>query len=161
MKEQLQQLKDYSFFRVIRLGFSYLRTKIFYRPAMFIFFPIDIRGKSHIQLGKQMTCGTGCRFEVYADRSAGKVLVIGDNVQINDYVHIAAIHSVKIGDNVLMASRIYIYRMCCMATTTAVPRKRTALRKVSPSAGLYPIRTSLSKITSGSEKVSAYSQALP
>jgi len=108
MKEQLQQLKDYSFFRVIRLGFSYLRTKIFYRPAMFIFFPIDIRGKSHIQLGKQMTCGTGCRFEVYADRSAGKVLVIGDNVQINDYVHIAAIHSVKIGDNVLMASRIYI-----------------------------------------------------
>jgi lipopolysaccharide O-acetyltransferase len=108
MKQQLMQLKDYGFFRVIRLGFSYLRTQLFYRPAMFIFFPIDLRGRRHISLGRNMTCGTGCRFEVYADRKAGKILTIGSNVQINDYVHISAIHSIKIGDNALLASRIYI-----------------------------------------------------
>ena len=108
MKNQLLQLKDYSALRVVQLGFFFLRTKIFYRPATFIFFPLDIRGKRHIQLGRQMTCGTGCRFEVYADRSSGKVLTIGENVQINDYVHISAVHSVKIGNNVLLASRIYI-----------------------------------------------------
>lgn len=102
------QLKDYSLFRVLHLGISYLRTRIFYRPALFIFFPLDIRGKRHIRLGRQMTCGTGCRFEVYADRNTGTVLSIGENVQINDYVHIAAIHSVKIGDNALLASRVFI-----------------------------------------------------
>jgi lipopolysaccharide O-acetyltransferase len=39
----------------------------------------------------------------------GKVCIeIGDNVEINDYVHIGAIDSVKIGNNVLIASKVYI-----------------------------------------------------
>ncbi|MFZ0597968.1 MAG: DapH/DapD/GlmU-related protein, partial [Flavobacterium sp.] len=33
---------------------------------------------------------------------------IGENVQINDYVHIGAVGSITIGNNVLMASKIYI-----------------------------------------------------
>ncbi|MEO7975779.1 DapH/DapD/GlmU-related protein [Flavobacterium sp.] len=33
---------------------------------------------------------------------------IGKDVQINDYVHIGAVGSITIGDNVLMASKIYI-----------------------------------------------------
>ncbi|WP_243854702.1 DapH/DapD/GlmU-related protein [Flavobacterium sp. 270] len=33
---------------------------------------------------------------------------MGKNVQINDYVHITAMEHVFIGDNVLMASKIYI-----------------------------------------------------
>jgi len=108
MKERLKQLKDFGFFRLIKMGLSYLRTRLFYRPALFIFFPIDIRGKKHIQLGQQMTCGTGCRFEAYPLIETGKTLTIGKNVQINDYVHITAVHSVVIGDNALLASRIYI-----------------------------------------------------
>ena len=36
------------------------------------------------------------------------VLKFGENVQMNDYVHITAAKSVEIGDNVLMASKIYI-----------------------------------------------------
>ena len=37
-----------------------------------------------------------------------KVIVFGKNVQINDYVHITAMSKVQIGDNVLLASKIYI-----------------------------------------------------
>jgi acetyltransferase-like isoleucine patch superfamily enzyme len=40
--------------------------------------------------------------------TGGKTMHFGSNVQINDYVHICAMQKVCIGDNVLMASRIYI-----------------------------------------------------
>ena len=37
-----------------------------------------------------------------------KRIVFGSNVQVNDYVHISAMKQVSIGNNVLMASHIYI-----------------------------------------------------
>jgi acetyltransferase-like isoleucine patch superfamily enzyme len=37
-----------------------------------------------------------------------KFIEFGENVELNDYVHIVASHSVKIGSNVLMASKIFI-----------------------------------------------------
>ncbi len=107
MKKWFMQLKNYSLLRLIRIGFSYVLTKLFYKPALIIAFPLDIRGKRYIQLGESMTCGTGCRFEAYPEND-NKTLFIGRNVQINDYVHITAVKKVSIGNNVLMASRIYI-----------------------------------------------------
>ncbi|WP_409415533.1 acetyltransferase [Flavobacterium sp. PS2] len=53
------------------------------------------------------TTGVGCRLEAYP-KDKNKVLHIGKNVQMNDYVHITAMENVFIGDNVLMASKIYI-----------------------------------------------------
>jgi lipopolysaccharide O-acetyltransferase len=108
MNNRLNQLKSYSFWRLIRMAFSFLRTRLFYMPALFIFFPLDVRGKRFIQFGEQMTCGTGCRFEAYPMDTGKKTLIFGKNIQVNDYVHITAVNSVSIGDNVLMASRIYI-----------------------------------------------------
>jgi lipopolysaccharide O-acetyltransferase len=35
-------------------------------------------------------------------------IAIGSNVQINDYVHIAAISNITIGNNVLIASKVFI-----------------------------------------------------
>ena len=35
-------------------------------------------------------------------------LIIGNNVQINDYVHLSCANSLIIGDNVLIASKVYI-----------------------------------------------------
>ena len=35
-------------------------------------------------------------------------IVIGDDVQVNDYVHISACESVTIGNHVLVASKVYI-----------------------------------------------------
>ncbi|MDR1005478.1 MAG: acetyltransferase [Bacteroidales bacterium] len=91
----------------IYLACCLIRTKIFYPKMRIINFPFDIRSKKYMNLGRNNSIGTGCRFEAFSfDKSES--LILGDNIQINDYVHITAMNNVKIGNNVLMASRIYI-----------------------------------------------------
>ena len=82
-------------------------TKIFYRTSRLIRLPIDIRNKHYISFGKNLTTGRNCRIEAYS-KDYQKTLVFGDNIEINDNVHITASKSVIFGNNVLMASRIYI-----------------------------------------------------
>lgn len=84
-----------------------IRTKFIWKKARLIRFPVDIRGRKYISVGEGFTTGVGCRLEAYPIDDK-PVLHIGKNVQINDYVHITAMTSVKIGNNVLMASKIYI-----------------------------------------------------
>jgi len=60
-----------------------------------------------MDLGVNLTTGVGCRLEAFSDGRT-KRIVFGSNVQINDYVHISAMEQVRIGNNVLMASHIYI-----------------------------------------------------
>ncbi|WP_240345232.1 DapH/DapD/GlmU-related protein [Flavobacterium sp. CLA17] len=84
-----------------------IRTKLIWRNARIIRFPFDLRGKKYISISKGFTTGVGCRLEAYP-MNDNKVLYIGENVQMNDYVHITAMSSVKIGNNVLIASKIYI-----------------------------------------------------
>ena len=97
----------YSFLTFIKLFFWVIRTKMIWWNARIIRFPFDLRGKKYICVSEGFTTGMGCRLEAYSN-GKNKVLHIGKNVQINDYVHITAINSVTIRDNVLMASKIYI-----------------------------------------------------
>jgi carbonic anhydrase/acetyltransferase-like protein (isoleucine patch superfamily) len=60
-----------------------------------------------MEVGKGFTTGVGCRLEAYPE-GMSKTLFIGRDFQMNDYVHITAMESVKIGNNVLFASKIYI-----------------------------------------------------
>lgn len=92
---------------VLYVAVCFLLTKIFYRKARLIRFPIDVRGAKFINFGNRLTTGYLCRIEAYPDTQA-TVLHIGDNVQINDFVHIAAKQSVMIGSNVLIASKVFI-----------------------------------------------------
>lgn len=101
--------KRYGFFGSIKLGVSLVFTKIFYPKARLIRLPFDIRNKRFIKIGNQFTSGFGCRIEAFPESEERvSCIVIGDNVQINDYVHIGAVKSIRIGNNVLMASKIYI-----------------------------------------------------
>lgn len=103
-------LKRYGFLGGLKLLFSYVYTKLFFPQARIIRLPFDIRNKQNIVIGKNFTTGFGCRIECFPLKHNDKIkrLVIGENVQMNDYVHIAASESVKIGNNVLMASKIFI-----------------------------------------------------
>lgn len=103
-------INTYGFFRTIRLFFYLINTKLFYPTARLIRLPIDVRNKKYIDFGQNLTTGFGCRIETYPieKNSNQKVLSFGNNVQLNDYVHITAMESVTIGNNVLMASKIYI-----------------------------------------------------
>ena len=102
-----------SFYELWKLGINLIKTKIFFPKARLIRFPFDIRGKKYIKYGKNFTTGVGCRIEAYNFNnriSDGKnpQLIIENNVQINDYVHLSCAESVIIEDNVLIASKVYV-----------------------------------------------------
>lgn len=68
-------------------------------------------GLTNIKIGKNFYAGKD--FWIEAVDSHGELkynpqIVIKDNVAVNDSVHIAATNYVEIGNNVLMASKIYI-----------------------------------------------------
>lgn len=91
----------------IELLISLIYTKLFHSKSRIIRLPFDIRNKKYIDLGERLTTGVGCRLEAFPLGSK-ITLHIGKDVQINDYVHITAMEEVRIGNNVLLASKIYI-----------------------------------------------------
>lgn len=101
--------REMGFFEGIRLGFALLRSKLHFPAARLVRFPIYIRGRKYIDFGHALTTGVGCRIEAF--RLSGEEaprLTFGNKVQLNDYVHICALRSIEIGDDVLMASHVYI-----------------------------------------------------
>jgi acetyltransferase-like isoleucine patch superfamily enzyme len=70
-----------------------------------------VRGAGFISVGQNFYAGRQLWLEAvtsHGGRSFTPRITIGDNVAVNDSVHIAATNSVRIGSNVLMASKIYI-----------------------------------------------------
>lgn len=104
----MSKLKQYSLFGLIRLILDILHTKLLFPKARIIRFPIDIRGKLFIKVSVGLTTGRYCRIEAYPLNKKGVVIKFGKDVQINDFVHITAMENVFIGNNVLLASKIYI-----------------------------------------------------
>lgn len=121
----------------MRLLVSLIYTKIFFNQARLIRLPFDIRNRSNIKIGKNFTAGFGCRIEAFPLNDVNKnCITIGKNVQINDYVHIGAVGSITIGDNVLMASKIYIsdhnhgsYNEVISDHPMSIPVERIAISK--------------------------------
>lgn len=100
-------LKYYSFNDKIKLLNDLIYTKLFYTKSRLIRRPFYVRGKKFIDFGYNLTTGVGCRIDAFSINNE-ICLKIGHDVQINDYVHIAAIKSVKIGNNVLIASKVFV-----------------------------------------------------
>ncbi|MBN1111283.1 MAG: acetyltransferase [Bacteroidales bacterium] len=102
-------MKGYSIYKSIKLFSFVLRSKLIDKEIRIVRFPFYFRGKRNVKFGTKFTAGVGCRvdaFNFYNQDS--KSIVFGDNVQINDYVHIGAVGNVSIGNNVLIASRVFI-----------------------------------------------------
>ena len=100
-------MTQYDLTQILYLIYCKLRGFFVFSNARLIRFPIDLRGKKYIKISKGFTTGVGCRLEAYPLHK-NKTLFIGENFQMNDYVHITAMESVVIGNNVLLASKIYI-----------------------------------------------------
>jgi lipopolysaccharide O-acetyltransferase len=100
--------KRYGIFGTLRLSLFWIRTRLFYSSARLIRFPIYIRGRSHMFLGRMLTTGVNVRLDASKPQSGAISLFIGENVQLNDSVHIGAVESVVIGDGTLLASRVFI-----------------------------------------------------
>jgi len=100
--------KTYGIIGIIQLMVFIIRTKFVFVNARIIRFPIRVRGRKFINVGKGFTTGFNCRIDAFPAKNNKRVINIGKNVQINDYVHIGAIESINIGDNVLIASKVFI-----------------------------------------------------
>lgn len=77
----------------------------------YIEWPFLLSGPENIYLGGKFSALSCLRIETftsYGSQTFKPKLVIGDNVAFNNDCHIACINSVRIGNNVLGASRIYI-----------------------------------------------------
>ena len=106
-KDNLQ--RHYSFLYKCELAYSVIRSRLIDRRIRYFNFPIIIKGKKFIDFGNSLTAGYYCRFEVFPnDNDTRKRLIFGNNIQLNDFVHISAVDHVEIGDGCLFASHIYI-----------------------------------------------------
>lgn len=104
----MDKIETYGYFGVFKLVIHLIRTKLFFKECRLIRFPIDIRNRKYIDFGKGLTTGINCRIEAYPVKSTSNTILFGKNVQINDYVHITSMSKVQIGNNVLIASKVYI-----------------------------------------------------
>lgn len=100
--------KRYGLVGCFKLFISFLYTKLFFKNVRIIRLPFDIRNAHLIDLGNGLTTGYSCRIEAFPLDNKKITIKFGNDVQINDYVHITGMESVEIGNNVLMASKIYI-----------------------------------------------------
>lgn len=65
----------------------------------------------YISIGNNFGTLSRCRIEAiesFANQFFSPIILIGDNVSFNTDIHIGCINKVTIGNNVLLASRIYI-----------------------------------------------------
>lgn len=97
----------YGYWGLLRLMLDYLHTRLLFPDARMVRRPVYVRGKANIRWGKRLTTGVGVRLDVFCS-DAEQRLLFGDDVQLNDYVHIGVIERVEIGNDVLIASKVFI-----------------------------------------------------
>lgn len=101
-------IKIYGLFGFLRLIRDKLFTMLFYPKARIIRLPVYIRGKKGIQGGESLTTGVNLRIDIINSETTSPVLYIGKNVEFNDYVHMGVAEGISIGDNRLIASKVFI-----------------------------------------------------
>lgn len=104
-----EKIRSYGVVGFFNLILQVIRTKMLFKSARLIRFPFRIRGRKYISIKKGFTTGYNCRIDAFNfNNIKGPLLIIGQDVQINDFVHIAAISKIVIEDNVLIASKVFI-----------------------------------------------------
>lgn len=111
MSSRLKQLiQQYGARGLFWLSINVIYTKLLIsRKARLIRRPAYIRGSKFIDYGNRLTTGVAVRLDAFESQVAkGPTLIFGNDVQLNDYVHIGASQEVRIGSNVLIASKVFI-----------------------------------------------------
>lgn len=103
----IRRIQTYGFIGTLRVLRDLILTRIFFPGARLVRSPWYVRGRRRMRFSPGFTTGPGLRLDAWGDE-ASPCLFFGRNVQLNDYVHIGAIERVEIGDDVLIASRVFI-----------------------------------------------------
>jgi lipopolysaccharide O-acetyltransferase len=94
----------YGFFDTIKLALDLIHAKLPFNECRIIQRPIHIRSDKKQTLGKNSTVGIGLRLDCFSESTVH----FGNDIQIDDHVHIAAISQISTGYNTLIASRVFI-----------------------------------------------------
>lgn len=99
--------------KCLELVYSGYASKEFNRfgEGSIVEYPLYVNGGESIEIGKHVYIGKRLRIETfkeYRGQDFEPTIKIGDFVGINHDCHIAAVESVEIGNNVLIASKVYI-----------------------------------------------------
>lgn len=108
--------KKNGFFSLLRKMISALKSRIIqykykYSPGFYIDQSTSWLIGDSATIGCDLRVGKRCRIEAVYENNNQKYtpkLIIGNGVTMNDDVHIGCVDNIRIGDNVLMASKIYI-----------------------------------------------------
>ena len=99
----------YGWMGMLSLARDIVLTRLSYPSVRLMRWPFYVKGRRWIVFGRNFTTGRGLRLDALGDASTREALIrIGDDVEMNDYVHIGAVHLVAIGDRVLIASKVFI-----------------------------------------------------
>lgn len=101
-------IRCYGLYGTIKLSIYWVHTKLLFPRARLVRFPIQIRGRQNIKYGRNLTTGINLRLDAFSKNDQKIILTVGENCQVNDFVHIAAIEKIEIGNNVLIASHVFI-----------------------------------------------------
>ena len=104
-KESKQLTNKYSPSEFVKNVYSLAMTKITMPQARFVRRPIFLRGGGSLEGAEGLTTGRMCRFDLYGHK---KTLKIGKNCEFGDYTHIVALNHIEIGNDVLIASKVFI-----------------------------------------------------
>ena len=106
----MSPLKDGS--KIVRalFGTSMLSKKLGARP-LFVGPDAHLRGLSHVRMGRNFSSGRGLWLQAVTEHGGEKFspqIIIGDDVSVSFWGHIAATNYVEIGSNVLIGSKVII-----------------------------------------------------
>ena len=96
--------KVYGLTYALKVAIDLFRTKVFFPQARLIRYPLRLRREGRLVGGKLLTTGHWNRIDIFENAE----LILGDNIQINNFCHIACAERVDIGNNVLISSHVYI-----------------------------------------------------
>lgn len=104
----INYFKKYTLFQLLFLSLQILVSKLFiHTHVRLVKFPFSIINYQKISFGRNFTAGKNLRIECF-ESEKDKNLFIGDNVKVNDYVHLACANFMTIGNNVLIGSNVLI-----------------------------------------------------
>ena len=76
-----------------------------------VLYPVKTHGLRYITIGDKVNVGSGLKLEAYDRHHACEYtpeIIFGDNISIGDDCHIGCVNKIVLGNNVLIASRVFI-----------------------------------------------------
>lgn len=101
----LNKIKSLNIFLFLSYFFGFIYSKLFFKNAKIIRLPFFLRNEGKFIYDAGLSLGPNCLIEIFGRDS---ILKIGKNFSSYYNLHIGCSHKIIIGNNVLVASNVYI-----------------------------------------------------